>query len=265
MTDVFDSAADPLRAWREAAGGTASTDEAGAATRRRPNRLLLAAGFACAAAVTLAATSAARVAPTTPASAPVPVGPITPSAYPPASTASGAVAPPDAAAAAAVIAVRAAAPKSHYVDTAAAETVTETHGVTLVTVRAFVLYRRGRGWDAGRVARYAVPLDAGADPVVLAAPWRLPDPRTVAADGQWKPAPQPDLVAAAERSLGVAGYRVAGDVEVRVDGSGRLAAVFVGGAPGEAHDREHTVWLTSDAAAVLGAPEPAADLPVPRP
>ena len=184
----------------------------------------------------------------------------------PAAQQSPATAAGPAVAAAAVIAVRTAAPPDLYVDTAVVDQVTAAAGLTLVGVRAVVVPRIDGRWGAPMPARYAVPIGVleGA-PVALAQPWRLPLPAPVPPEPRLAAVRGGELVSAATDAVARAGYRDVTDL--RLSRSPAMPAVLVaalrGIAPGDAVARPAQVWLSADAAHVLGAPT-TVDLPVPQ-
>ena len=278
MTDTSQPVPDPLEAWREAAGRGAppSGDGEAPAAAHRPTRLFAAAAVTVAIALFLAAgavrtprpPAAAPVAPSAavlpspttgaPASAPteppVPLGP------------DNSVAAADSAAA--VLAVRTSAPPDTYVDTAIADGATGTGEVTVVTVRALVLHRSGRGWGAGRAARFAVPIGRrDGQAVALAAPWRLAAAPAATAAPRWTAVDDAGLSRAAARAADGQGYAVDEPIRLRraSDVPGVLAANFRGVAPGDTAARRHELWLDDGATTVLGARQEAAALPVPTP
>lgn len=253
--DLVPASPDPLAALDDVIGSPAA-DGAGP----RPRRVLLAAAAAVAALCVGLAAGAALGQPAPPLAPPVPTPPpATPS--PPSATPG----PPSPAApaaditAAAVVAVRLAAPDDHYVDSAAAERVTSLPDVAVVTVRAVVLEREGDRWGAPRAARFGVAVgQRHGEAVAVGRPWPLPPPP--------EPLPVADtavadtaLVAAAARALAAAGYRDASAPALTAAAGDLMAARLTGIAPGERRAREHTVWLTADAATVLGLPPDGGD------
>ena len=186
-----------------------------------------------------------------------PTGP-PPTATPAAAALLGAEAPAGpAAAAAAVLAVRITSGPSLYVDTAVADGVTSVAGITIVGVRALVLHRAGDRWTRPTLMRYAVPVGVRASSVThLARPWRLPAPVAPRAALPTVPLRDAELLQSATAAIVAAGYEGVRDVRL-----GRAAAVpgIVVAAvratgPGDSEDGLHRLWLTADAARVVGMP-----------
>jgi hypothetical protein len=274
MNDASPQAPDPLRAWLEVTG-----DEAGhggdrtSAGRQSSRRLFATTAVVTAAAGVLAvgALAGSRATSTAPSAAvsPSPVIAQTPAPATPNPALEVDPAAPaavvDATAAAAVLAVRSAAAGDTYIDTAVAQSVDTRHGVPVVTVLAWVLQRRGGVWDRGSMVRYGVALD-GSDAAsgALAPPWILPAPASAAPRRSWRPVDDQAIAEGAAATLRTTGYRDLEAVELRRDPALPLilSALVTATAPGRTEARQHEVWLTPDASAVLGA-APAATPPVP--
>jgi hypothetical protein len=275
---------DPLQAWLEAtravgdvpppaAPRAVQDDEAGAATPRRASRgVIRAAALACVVALALGIASR-RPLGAVPAAAPVPSPtalstaaalppPAAPSTGTPPVAMAPAEAPTAAQAAAAVTAVRLATAPDRYVDTAVAETASPAGAAVIVTVRAVVLNQVGDGWADPHTARYAVAVSAQPPAVAYAPPWPLVADTPSAPQLSWQAAPT--LQAAAQAALTAAGYRRSSDVRVRRSDTlpDIVSALCRAVAPGESIPRHHEVWLTPDAAHVLGM---TADPPIPVP
>ena len=273
MTDTSQPLPDPLRAWREATGGDAAASgdaDRNEGPERRPTRLFVLAGGVCALTLLLAL-AATRAAPSeVVAAAPLPT-PVTaastaPLTAPPPVVPTAEAPVPPAAAASAVLAVRADAADGTYVDTAVVDGAVLTSGTLVVTVRALLLHRVGRGWDSGSTVRYAVPVDPS-DGSVLAPAWQLAAEQPKRSRLAWAPAREAALAAAAAATLRDAGYRLEGDPAVRrsPDVQGVISVSVEAIGPADDVARRHEVWLTADASAVLGADGPAATtLPVPQ-
>ena len=280
---------DPLQAWlaatrpvdREPApsGGPVPADtpddehtHGPTAEHRLSRRLLRATALACIVALALGIASwrptqaVPAVTPAVPgagAAAALPADAPTapPVAAPPATAATGAALPPDQAAAA-VTAVRLATPADRYVDTAVAESAHPAGSAVIITVRAVVLDQVGQEWANPHVARYAVALSAH-DPAPLTNPWLLPTGQPNPPRLPWQPAPT--LRSPAQTALAGAGYRSISDVRVRRSDTlpDIVSALCRAAAPGDSIPRRHEVWLTADAAHVLGLTNASPPIPVP--
>ena len=268
MSTPPDAERSPLQAWLDITEDGNAAQPAEPADRPRVSRrLLVATGLACVVAVALAAV-ASRVPGRAAQPGPVATLAAQSSEDPTGADAPAADEPPDTtdtlqATTAAVLAVRLHVPPDIYVDTALPDAVTSAGASTIVTVRAIVLPRTAQGWGTPRPARYAVAVGAGA--AILGGPWPLPaDGATPPAPGPtWQPAP--DLRTAATAALRAAGYRRPGALDVRrsPDLDGIVSVRCTALAPDEPTARRHDVWLTSDAASVLGAAASMARLPLP--
>lgn len=274
MSDAPGDRPDPLRAWLEATGGDQTQRPPVTGDGRRedgPSRRLTAAtAVVCATAVVLAV--AVRVKDAgghTPDVSPAP---------PTVSATMGATPAPAAPAqdhdlvsndpaveAAALLAVRTGAGDDVYVDTAAVESLGGVGATTVVTVRALMLRRVRGGWSPPQTVRFAVPVgSSGSEQVALAAPWRLPSPVPTAPRPAWEPVDDADMTQSATQAVGAAGYSGVADVRVRRarEHPGVLAVALRAVAPGDDAARDHELWLTEDAGAVLGMPA-MTDIPIP--
>lgn len=265
---------DPLRVWLEATGGgdDGGGDRQNAPAHRLPasRRLLALTAAVTAMALALAAVALADRAPRSDRAAAVP---ITVDASPAAGASPGATAAAThpsaapshhAAPAAAVLAIRTTSGPDTYVDTAVVEQVDRRGGFSVVTVRAWVLYRDAGHWDAGRALRYGVVVSDAAGAPVLTRPWPLPPPTPRAPRRQWRAVDDPALATAAAGALRAAGYREVADLEVRADPAlpGVLSVGVTASDPAGRPSRRHEVWVSADATRVLGMPT-STDLPIP--
>lgn len=163
-----------------------------------------------------------------------------------------------AATAAAILAVRTTSGPDRYVDTAVADEVTEAAGIAIVGVRALILHRAGDRWASPTLVRYAVPVGVRAGSVTaLARPWRLPPHNQQIPALRTVPISDAERVRTATAAIVAAGYTAVRDVRL-----GRAAAVqdivlasVRAVAPGDTANAIHQLWLTADAARVVGMPE----------
>ena len=285
MENGSDVSPDPLQVWLEATGGAREAVPPGG--RRTTSRRLLALtamvtivavllggvalterakpGAAAAAPVTVMPSPVPTPSPVPAAAAPSPgpagpVGPVPPASVAPASA--------SAQSAAAVLAVRTTAGPGAYVDTAVVDGVTRHDGFSVVTVLAWVLYRTGGRWDAGRALRFGVAVADTDAASPLARPWPLPPPSAGIAPRRWTPVEDQALATAAAAALRSAGYRGVSDLELRSDAGlpGVLSAAANATAPGSRSPRRQEVWLSPDASTLLGAPAaPRPPLPMEQP
>ena len=275
--------ADPLQAWlaatrtderhspapRDSDADQPADDPAGPAGEHRlSRRLLRVTTLTCVAALALGVAvrrPAEQVSPVAPEVAPVesstdPVPP--PGAVSPPVSAASATLPPADQAAAAVTAVRLATPPDRYIDTAVAESAHPAGTAAVIAVRAVVLDQVGQGWANPHLARYAVAVSTH-EPVALSTPWPLPPQQPAPPRLSWQPAPALD--SAAQTALEAAGFRSISDVRVRRSDTlpDIVSALCRATAPGESTPRRHEVWLTADAARVLGLTDVKPPIPVP--
>ena len=276
---------DPLQAWLAATrpvdrepggpGGPADTPDEEHTTRpvaehRLSRKLLRATALACIAALALGIASR-RPTQAVPTVTPTPpgVGAATaPPAAPP--TVSVVAAPPEVAgpplppdqAAAAVTAVRLATPTDRYVDTAVAESAHPAGTAVIITVRAVVLDQVGQEWTNPHIARYAVAVSAH-HAAPLTNPWLLPTGQPTPPRPSWQPVPT--LRSPAQTALEAAGYRSISDVRVRRSDTlpDIVSALCRAVAPGDSVPGRHEVWLSADAAHVLGLTHASPPIPVP--
>lgn len=250
MDDTGTSAEQPLAAWLAATGAAdaaVAADRAAEADgaqppRRSRQRLLVLAALPWAAVAALAGgqvlrdTGGTAAAPPAVTATPAPTEAVT-----------GGPQTADAAVPAAIAAVQVMSADDGLPEAVVAESQLPLGGLTVVIVRT-----TARGPDRALTSRrYGVAVLSAPSAPAVAGIWRIPGGHT---DLDWADVGDAQLLAQATATVAAAGYRDLQDPVLRHDARVpdvlNLAVHAV--APGEKDRHPHEVWLTGDAAAVLG-------------